>query len=327
MRYTTLLLLLLGCLSYSCKNNTSEKLATDNLKEIKFNIPTDFVLEELYQPSKHVQGFWVPMARDTKNTIYSYAQYGKIYYFKAPAVGETLKTEDVQPLNLEIGEAHGLLWAHNSLYVAVNKRWEDDVKNGSGIYRLTDIDSYGTLDTVKMLIKFDDAGEHGPHSFILAPDGKEIYFIAGNHTLVPDQLKENNRIPNNWGEDNLFEPYLDARGHANDIKAPGGWICKFNPEGTDWELISAGYRNPFDIAFNANGELFTYDAEMEWDIGMPWYRPIRICHVTSGSEYGWRTGSGKWPAYYPDALPTVHNKDLFAHLQAGGSKGHEVYAL
>jgi putative heme-binding domain-containing protein len=46
---------------------------------------------------------------------------------------------------------------------------------------------------------------------------------------------------------------------------------------------------------------------MEWDIGMPWYRPTRICHVTSGSEYGWRTGSGKWPAYYPDALPAVHN--------------------
>ena len=33
--------------------------------------------------------------------------------------------------------------------------------------------------------------------------------------------------------------------------------------------------------------------------------PIRICHVTSGSEFGWRTGTGKWPTYYPDALPAV----------------------
>ena len=40
---------------------------------------------------------------------------------------------------------------------------------------------------------------------------------------------------------------------------------------------------------------------------MPWYRPTRINHVTSGSEYGWRTGSGKWSAYYPDNLPAVHN--------------------
>lgn len=307
MRYAVLLLLLLGCLFFSCKNDASEKLAMDNSKEINFNIPTDFVLEELYRPSEHNQGSWVAMARGTGNTIYSCDQYGKIYYFKAPAIGETLKNVDVQPLNLEIGEAHGLLWAHNSLYVAVNKRWQDDVKNGSGIYRLTDTDADGLLDTVKILLKLDGAGEHGPHSFVLAPDGKEIYFIAGNHTSVPDQLKENSRIPNNWDEDNLFEPYLDARGHANDIKAPGGWVCKFNPEGTEWELISAGYRNPFDIAFNADGELFTYDADMEWDIGMPWYRPTRICHVTSGSEYGWRTGSGKWPAYYPDALPAVHN--------------------
>lgn len=307
MRFTPLLLLLLGCLSYSCKNNTIDTLAENDSKEINFNIPTDFVLEELYQPSTYDQGSWVAMAKGDENTIFTCDQYGKIYYFKAPAIGKTLKSEEVHPLNLEIGEAHGLLWAHNSLYVAVNKRWGDDVANGSGIYRITDTDADGTLDTVKMLLKLDGAGEHGPHSFVLTPDRKEIYFIAGNHTLVPDQLKENSRIPNNWGEDNLFEPYLDARGHANDVKAPGGWICKFNPEGTEWELISAGYRNPFDIAFNADGELFTYDADMEWDIGMPWYRPTRICHVTSGSEYGWRTGSGKWPAYYPDALPAVHN--------------------
>lgn len=281
--------------------------AVDETNKIEFNIPEGFVLEELYQPSKNDQGSWVAMAQGNENTIFACDQYGKIYSFKAPAIGETLKLEDVHPLELEIGEAHGLLWAHNSLYVAVNKRWDEDVKNGSGIYRITDSNSDGNLDTVTMLLKLEGGGEHGPHSFVLAPDGQEIYFIAGNHTLVPDKLKERSRIPNNWGEDNLFKPYLDARGHANDIKAPGGWICKFNPEGTAWELISAGYRNPFDIAFNADGELFTYDADMEWDIGMPWYRPTRICHVTSGSEYGWRTGSGKWPDYYPDALPAVHN--------------------
>ena len=66
-------------------------------------------------------------------------------------------------------------------------------------------------------------------------------------------------------------------------------------------------RNPFDIAFNEDGELFTYDADMEWDFGMPWYRPTRINHVTSGSEYGWRTGNSKWSPTYPDNLPAVFN--------------------
>ena len=158
-----------------------------------------------------------------------------------------------------------------------------------------------------MLLKLNGAGEHGPHSLVPAPDGKHIYFIAGNHVEIPEPLKKNSRLPATWGEDNLFPPYLDARGHANDIKAPGGWIAKFEPEGKSWQIISAGYRNPFDMAFNKDGELFAYDADMEWDIGMPWYRPTRICHVTSGSEYGWRTGSGKWPEYYPDNLPAIHN--------------------
>tara|TARA_R110002167_G_scaffold36686_18_gene115909 strand:- start:3174 stop:5729 length:2556 start_codon:yes stop_codon:yes gene_type:complete len=278
---------------------------------IAFNLPTGFELEELYHPSAHGQGSWVSLAQSEEGVIYACDQYGKIYTFNAPSIGSVVKPDQVDSLDLKIGEAHGLLWAHNSLYVSVNKNWEDDVpddqESGSGVYRITDTDSDGKLDKVTMLLKLQGAGEHGPHSFVLAPNGEDIYFIAGNHTLVPEPVLEHSLLPTNWGEDNLFKPYLDARGHANDIKAPGGWIAKFNPDGTEWELISAGYRNPFDMAFNQDGELFAYDADMEWDIGMPWYRPTRICHVTSGSEYGWRTGSGKWPAYYPDNLPAVHN--------------------
>lgn len=311
MRKIFCLLVVVTALILSCKTDSSSTETKATNQEISFNLPKGFALEELYSPSAYDQGSWVAMAQGPESTIFACDQYGKIYYFNAPEKDKKLNPEAVTPLNLEIGEAHGLLWAHNSLYVAVNKQWDDDIpddqEKASGIYRLTDVDQDGQLDKVEMLLKLDGQGEHGPHSFIPSPDGKEIYFIAGNHTLVPDKLKENSLLPTNWDEDNLFEPYLDARGHANDVKAPGGWICKFNPEGTEWQLISAGYRNPFDLAFNPDGELFTYDADMEWDIGMPWYRPTRICHVTSGSEYGWRTGSGKWPAYYPDALPAVHN--------------------
>ena len=28
--------------------------------------------------------------------------------------------------------------------------------------------------------------------------------------------------------------------------APGGWICKTDPEGKEWELVSSGYRNEYD---------------------------------------------------------------------------------
>lgn len=307
--YKPLLPSLLVCLflvTSSC-NTKTETAKTEAPEEIKFDIPDGFSLEQIYHPSQNEHGSWVSLAKAPNNKMYACDQRGKLYSFTVPETGKILAKEDITASPLPIGDAHGLLWAFNSLYISVNKPWEEDAAYGSGIYRLTDTTNDGELDKVDLLLKLEGDGEHGPHSFTLSPDGEEIYFIAGNHTLVPQEVSNHSRLPNNWGEDNLFEPYLDARGHATDIKAPGGWVAKFNPTGTTWELISAGYRNPFDIAFNPDGELFTYDSDMEWDIGMSWYRPTRICHVTSGSEYGWRTGSGKWPAYYPDNLPAVHN--------------------
>ena len=87
--------------------------------------------------------------------------------------------------------------------------------------------------------------------------------------------------------------------------APGGWIARCDPDGSNIEIVSSGYRNQYDIAMDAEGEIFTYDADMEWDLGSPWYRPTRVCHVTSGSEFGWRSGTGKWPVHYEDSLPPV----------------------
>ena len=112
-------------------------------------------------------------------------------------------------------------------------------------------------------------------------------------------------MPKNWGEDQLLPRQWDANGHARGILAPGGWIARTDPDGKTWEIVSSGYRNTYDIAFNADGELFAYDSDMEWDMGMPWYRPTRVVHATSGSEFGWRSGTGKWPAYYVDSLPPM----------------------
>ena len=55
------------------------------------------------------------------------------------------------------------------------------------------------------------------------------------------------------------------------------------------------------------GEMFTFDSDMEWDWGLPWYRPTRINHCVTGGEFGWRSGSGKWPDYYADSLPATVN--------------------
>ena len=79
---------------------------------------------------------------------------------------------------------------------------------------------------------------------------------VGNHTPPPQKL-DASRIPTNWAEDLLLPRQWDANGHAAGIYAPGGWIAKTDPDGKTWEMFSIGYRNCYDIAFNADGELFT----------------------------------------------------------------------
>lgn len=312
-----LVLVALG--TVSCDNDTSTENRSDNPKISKLKLPEDFQVDHLYSPSENDQGSWVAMTFDDRGRMITSDQYGALYRLELSELGtdtvagiERLdigKTSEqladtTQP-KVEMGYAQGLLYAFNSLYVMVNNRANEDFEKKSGLYRLQDTDGDDQFDKITLLKEFNGFGEHGPHSIILAPDKKSMYLIAGNHTDVPEM--DAYRLPPVWQEDNLFPLIKDPRGHANDRMAPGGWIAKIDSLGSHWELISAGYRNAFDIAFNEHGELFAYDADMEWDFGMPWYRPTRICHVTSGSEWGWRTGNSKWSPAYPDNLPPVIN--------------------
>ena len=304
----------------ACSNDKSTgKNALINTKIGKLKLQAGFKAEHLYSPSENHQGSWVAMTFDNKGRLITSDQYGALYRLVLSPLGtdSVLKIErlDIEITNkqpadttkpkIEIGYAQGLLYAFNSLYVMVNHQSNDEFEKGSGLYRLQDTDGDDQFDKITLLKTLEGSGEHGPHSVVLAPDKKSIYVIAGNHTNLP--LMDAYRLPLVWQEDNLFPLIKDPRGHAIDRKAPGGWIARIDSLGKNWELISAGYRNAFDMAFNEEGELFTYDSDMEWDIGMPWYRPTRICHVTSGSEFGWRTGNSKWSPNYPDNLPPVIN--------------------
>ncbi len=180
------------------------------------------------------------------------------------------------------------------------------VVKATAFYRLRDTNGDDQYDRVDHLKEIRGGGEHGPHGLRLTPDGKSIVLVAGNHTLPPEGFQAS-RVPKNWGEDQLLPRQWDANGHARGILAPGGWIARTDPDGKTWEILSSGYRNSYDIAYNSEGELFAYDSDMEWDMGMPWYRPTRAVHATSGSEFGWRSGTGKWPTYYVDSLPPLVN--------------------
>ena len=254
--------------------------------------PKGFEVEKIYNVPKGQQGSWVSMAVDSKGRLYCGDQGGQGIFRITLSSGAPV----IEKVPVPVSGAHGLLWAFDSLYACTNGQ-----KPGSGLYRITDSDGDDVLDKVKELRRFNGGGEHGPHAVSLSPDGKHLFVIGGNMTTVPEP--ETSALKMNYAEDQLLPRMTDARGHARNIKAPGGWIARTDPDGKSFHLYSAGYRNHYDIAFNKDGEMFTYDSDMEWDSGTPWYRPTRIYHVTSGSEFGWRTGTGKFPEWYPDVLP------------------------
>lgn len=255
-----------------------------------------FDVELLYTVPKAEQGSWVNLCHDPKGRLIVSDQYGSLY--RVTPVGILgAKDLEIEKINVDIGEAQGLLWAFDSLYVSVNR----GKKYPGGLYRVRDTNGDDQLDSVETLRALDGSGEHGPHAVLPHPDGKSLVIICGNGTALTHI--SSTRVPHTWDED-LLLPRVQGR-FMRGKRAPGGYICRIDPDGKNWELMATGFRNEFDGAYNADGELFTYDADMEWDFNLPWYRPTRICHAVSGAEFGWRSGGGKWPTYYTDSVPSV----------------------
>ena len=265
-----------------------------------------FDAELLYDVPKS-QGSWVAMAFDPKGRLIVSDQDDKgVFRVTLPRddnPSSKLQVESLEGFPYEpikwgrrtVGGALGFLHAFDSLYMSSMK----------GFYRIRDTDGDDQYDEFTLLKKLGVGYEHSAHSIILSEDGEALYLVTGNHTRLPDGIPS--LQPPVWERDSLLEPMPDAMGHAVGIKPPAGWICRISPDGSEWTMVASGFRNAVDIAINREGELFTYDSDLEFDIGSPWYRPTRVNHVTSASEFGWRAGSAKWPEYFADSNGAVVN--------------------
>lgn len=265
----------------------------------KIKIAEGFKVELLYSVPKEQEGSWVAMTQDDKGRLICSDQYGALYRITPPALDGSPSDTKVEKLSIDFGHCQGLLYHAGALYGVVN----DEVYQGRGLYRCKDTNGDDQFDTVELLRGFPGkSGEHGPHGVIASPDGKSLYVQCGNQLEEPSA--ESSLVPRNWGEDQLF-PMLTGRGFMRDKLAPGGWLAKTDLDGKKWELVTIGTRNTYDITINRSGDIFGFDADMEWDTGMPWYRPTRVCFMQSGGEFGWRTCSKKFPVRWEDSLPPV----------------------
>ena len=258
-----------------------------------------FKVELLYSVPGKEQGSWVNLCTDDKGRLLVSDQFGGLYRITPPAAGQPVSATSIEKVPAEIRAVNGMVWSDGALYVGVN---DYERKMPSGLYRVSDSNGDDQLDKVETLREVSSKSDHGVHAVVPTPDGDGFFLITGNNTLPPE-LADTSQVAQIWGEDHLLPSMPDGRGHNRGVLAPGGIVYRVTENGSKFEAYASGFRNIFDAAVNKDGELFTYDADMEYDFNTPWYRPTRICHVVSGAEFGWRNGAGKRMPFYADNLP------------------------
>lgn len=258
-----------------------------------------FKVELLYSVPGTEQGSWVNLCTDDKGRLLVSDQFGGLYRITPPAAGQPVEAASIEKVPAAIRAVNGMVWSDGALYVGVN---DYERKMPSGLYRISDSNGDDQLDKVETLREVSSKSDHGVHALVPTPDGEGFFMITGNNTLPPE-LADTSQVAQIWGEDHLLPSMPDGRGHNRGVLAPGGIVYRVTENGKKFEAYASGFRNIFDAAVNSDGELFTYDADMEYDFNTPWYRPTRICHVVSGAEFGWRNGAGKRMPFYADNLP------------------------
>ncbi|HKQ39240.1 MAG TPA: PVC-type heme-binding CxxCH protein [Verrucomicrobiae bacterium] len=170
------------------------------------------------------------------------------------------------------------------------------------LFRFDDTNGDGVADGPPQRLLSMEFLEHGGHAVRKGPDGW-IYVIVGNETTITN---EHAKLPG-----------------SPIIRAEAGALLRLTPDGSACEIISHGFRNPYDFDFNSWGDLFTYDSDVEADYFLPWYTPTRIYHIAFGGHHSWRLPGWRrgWnlPDYYPDVV------DIMARIGRGSPTGVVCY--
>lgn len=252
------------------KRASNAKVGTD---PANFILLPDYEVEMLRSAGPD-EGSWVSIAFDPEGRLtVAREDKGLLRYTFSKDRAKIIKAETI---NDNLLECRGLLYAHKSLYVNAN--------NSKGLYRLRDTNGDGKLDKKTLLHSSAGGVGHGRNDLALGPDWK-IYAIHGDSVQLPEGIPDRTSpLRKN------FQPFRKGEGH----------VIRMDPDGSNREIFCGGLRNPYGIHFNPDGEAFTYDADAEFDMGTPWYRPTQVKHLTSGADFGWRAVTGSWPAYFPD---------------------------
>jgi len=260
-----------------------------------------FKVELIRTADPATEGSWISIAKDPQGRLLVGAEKTE------PISRLTIKDGQVtnaEILKIPLSEVMGMLFAFDSLYIN-GRGIGPEGKDVFGLWRCRSTNHDDNFDKIEFLREWKNGGgDHGAHAILLHPDGKHLTVLCGNFCEQPPDVSPNS--PHRHYADDLVLPRAeDSNGFGAGHKGPGGSVYRMDPDGKNVMLVSSGERNTYDVAYNHDGELFGFDSDMENDWGLPWYRPIRVFHATSGADFGFREGSAKWPEYYHDSLPAA----------------------
>jgi putative heme-binding domain-containing protein len=156
---------------------------------------------------------------------------------------------------------------------------------GDGLQRFTGYRSGGPLQHPGRLgPTLRTGGDHDAHTLLRGHDGW-IYLMAGNGSGLTNRLHITEGT----------SPALFEREAS---------VFRISPDGARWECLASGGRNPPSLGLNYLGDWFSFDSDMEWHVGLPWYRPVRLNHWAIGADQGWQE-VGAFPPYFIDNLPGI----------------------
>ena len=136
----------------------------------------------------------------------------------------------------------------------------------NSVMRLRDADGDGVADGEPEIWTALRHPEHGANGLVRGPDGC-YYLICGNDAGISTK---------------------QITTAASPVKQPRcGGIVRFSAEGKPLDVFAHGFRNPYDLDFDAAGHLLTVDSDGERDHHLPWYAPTRLFDVAQGMEHGW----------------------------------------
>ncbi len=262
----------------------------------KIEIHDGFAVERILSVPRAL-GSWVAFCFDTRGRIYASDQGPRLFRITPPPIGSAAEPI-VEVVSDVWGHSQGMAFIDGALYSVQHGDHNPERFRPDLLLRIRDSDGDDRLDAAETLIEFPRASgdaanwyEHSYHAVIPAPDGQSIYLVSGDRNGLPG---DRTRTPKLWNRDSWEFPFTDT-------PFCGGWVARADLDGRNLEVVCMGLRNGYDLAFDRQGDLFTFDSDLENDFGLPNYRPTAIRQILSGSDSGWggRAGEMLW-SWKPD---------------------------